>query len=349
MASIPNFQKTLYVAAIATATVISAAAAVKAQDAALCARLAAQLHDYIGDRPASSNFQRYQMAVEDQLQLIERTNADMLRMGCSSGSVIVYGGSEQSDCRRLAADMRRMESDLRLFERKRNAHAARSGTTARQRVMDALRANECDVPGGVRIRQSLGVSGDDMLFDLDNPNARYRTLCVRTCDGYYFPISYSSSPMDFESDAARCDSMCPGTDVQLYFHMVPDQDSEDMVSVADQMPYTSLPNAFSYRDRKVGAAPQCICDQRYPPTQTHAKSEPESSIVTLKSAEASPDSGVASEQTPDIRNNEAKSDLDQPLARDLDPDRRVRVVGPMFLPDQSEAIDLQAPVPSERP
>src|SRR6266540_3435428 len=36
-----------------------------------------------------------------------------------------------------------------------------------------------------------------------SPYARtYRTLCVRTCDGYYFPISYATNRSHFKTDAA---------------------------------------------------------------------------------------------------------------------------------------------------
>lgn len=336
MGTLQRFTTSIWTAATAAALFVAPMPS-QAQDSALCARLTTQLYDYVSDKPPSRHYDRFAMAVEDQLQLIERTEDDLRRMGCSGGSVIIYGSSEQSDCRRLGADMRRMQSDLRLFERKRDAHAGSSGTTARQRILEALQANGCNVPGGVRIRQSLGVSGEDLLFDLNNPNARFRTLCVRTCDGYYFPISYSASPMSFDSDSARCNAMCPGARVQLYFHRTQGQDSEDMVSVADQMPYTALPNAFKYRDRRVGAAGQCGCDAPSPPTQTQSKSHPESSIVTLQPVKKQTTSD--NDTAPDTLTAEQ-----EPPARDLDPDQRVRVVGPMFLPDQSEAIDLQAPV-----
>lgn len=328
----PRFATPIRIA-VAAAALFAVVLPAHAQDSALCARLTSQLYDYVSDRPPSRHFDRFAAAAEDMRQLIERTEDDMRRMGCASGSVIIYGGSEQSDCRRLVADMKRMQSDLRLFERKQDAHAGRSGATARERIIAALHANGCDVPGGVRIRKSLGVSGDDRLFDLNNPKARFRTLCVRTCDGYYFPISYSASPMTFDSDSERCAAMCPGTQVQLYFHRTQGQDSEDMVSVADQMPYTALPNAFAYRKRDFGTTQQCSCDVPTQPVQARSQSDPGSSIVTLQPADP---------QSTAQEIDDAVADSNEAPARDLDPDRRVRVVGPMFLPDQSEAIDLQA-------
>jgi hypothetical protein len=85
----------------------------------------------------------------------------------------------------------------------------------------------------------------------------YRTLCVRTCDGYYFPISFSTVQSKFGQDEQVCRTMCPGTDVALYIHRSPGQDSEAMVSLAGE-PYTALPNAFKYR-REYDKA--CTCQQ----------------------------------------------------------------------------------------
>jgi hypothetical protein len=36
----------------------------------------------------------------------------------------------------------------------------------------------------------------------------YRTICVRMCDGYYFPISTSTSRRGFASDEARSQASC---------------------------------------------------------------------------------------------------------------------------------------------
>ena len=32
----------------------------------------------------------------------------------------------------------------------------------------------------------------------------YRTLCVRTCDGYYFPISFKVTRAKFNTDSIAC-------------------------------------------------------------------------------------------------------------------------------------------------
>ena len=83
----------------------------------------------------------------------------------------------------------------------------------------------------------------------------YRTLCVRTCDGYYFPISYSTIPGKFAEDEALCRRMCPAAEVDLFSHRNPGEDVNRAVSLSGK-PYTELPTAFSYRKQ---LNPACSC------------------------------------------------------------------------------------------
>ena len=46
---------------------------------------------------------------------------------------------------------------------------------------------------------------------------RHRTLCVRKTDGYYFPISFSTTPERFRIDNEICQNMCPGNKVGFVF------------------------------------------------------------------------------------------------------------------------------------
>jgi hypothetical protein len=87
---------------------------------------------------------------------------------------------------------------------------------------------------------------DDESFMPDTQVGTYRTLCVRTCDGYYFPISFSTVPAKFNDDAATCQSMCPGAEAVLYTYRNPGEDPAQAVSLAGE-PYASLPTAFKYR------------------------------------------------------------------------------------------------------
>jgi hypothetical protein len=103
------------------------------------------------------------------------------------------------------------------------------------------------------------------------PFATYRTLCVRSCDGYYFPISFSTLPNHFERDAQLCQSQCAAP-AELYYHQNPGGSVEQMLSFHGQQPYTSLKWAFRYRKEFV---PGCSCKQAEydPAAETQEKLE----------------------------------------------------------------------------
>lgn len=83
---------------------------------------------------------------------------------------------------------------------------------------------------------------------------RYRTVCVRLCDGYFFPISNGSSRRDFYSDAQKCSSRCQ-SETRLYYMspMAP-----DIKQARDQrgLSYRDLKTAFLYRKKLVKS---CTC------------------------------------------------------------------------------------------
>ncbi len=86
-------------------------------------------------------------------------------------------------------------------------------------------------------------------------SSTYRTVCVRTCDGFYFPISYATIPAKFASDDALCRRLCPAAEAQLYTYRNPGEDIQQATSVTGK-PYMSLPSALLYRKQLVSS---CSC------------------------------------------------------------------------------------------
>lgn len=89
------------------------------------------------------------------------------------------------------------------------------------------------------------------------PFATYRTMCVRLCDGYYFPVSFSTLPNHFQRDAEVCQSKCAAP-AELFYYQNPGSSVEQMVSAADNRPYTQLEAAFKYRKSYTQG---CSCKQ----------------------------------------------------------------------------------------
>jgi hypothetical protein len=98
---------------------------------------------------------------------------------------------------------------------------------------------------------------------------------VRTCDGYYFPISFSTSSGHFAEDEQVCHAQCPATETALYSHRNPGEDVAQAVSTAGRL-YKDLPNAFRYR-REV--TPACSCRA---PGQTWADALGQTPDVTVE-------------------------------------------------------------------
>jgi uncharacterized protein DUF2865 len=82
----------------------------------------------------------------------------------------------------------------------------------------------------------------------------FRSLCVRLCDGYYFPISQATSPERFSRDADQCAQTCPSGS-RLFVHRNPGEDVDDMHDLQGR-PYRSLPTAFLHRTQYLA---NCTC------------------------------------------------------------------------------------------
>ena len=83
---------------------------------------------------------------------------------------------------------------------------------------------------------------------------RYRTLCVRSCDGYYWPVSFSTTRSGIARDANQCESSCQAP-AKLFYHRNPGADVQHMVDLQGK-PYVQMENAFRYREEYV---PNCRC------------------------------------------------------------------------------------------
>lgn len=85
-------------------------------------------------------------------------------------------------------------------------------------------------------------------------SGRYRTVCVRLCDGYYWPISHNVSRARVNRDANACRSGC-GEEARLFYMPARTSDIDDAVDLQGRL-YSKIPNAFVYRKRLING---CAC------------------------------------------------------------------------------------------
>jgi len=242
-----------------------------------CARLEAQLGaiDRGGaDQARGEQIRRYEDAANRQQSELDRMVEQSRRQGCESTGFFLFGGGNSSSqqCVDLNRQISRMRGNLDRInvdlQRLRGSDQDRG--EQRRSVMVALAQNNCGPQYRSAARQQGGFF-DQLLGRGDsepnepgaeaaNPMAQsgsYRTVCVRTCDGYYFPISYATNPARFGQDEKTCQKLCPAAEAQLFSYRTEGEDIAQATS-SNGTPYTSLPNAFKYRQAFDAA---CSCKQ----------------------------------------------------------------------------------------
>lgn len=247
----------------------------------LCQRLEGQLAsiDRSGDPGRADQIRRFEEMAGRQQTELDRATMQSRRLGCdASGFFQLFGGGGgSSQCGPLNNQIQQMRSNLARtqgeLQRLQGAGAGFERDNQRRGVLTALAQNDCGpqyrsqaaaASTGPRnfFEQLFGGPGSIVAPEQD-PNAAggggsgYRTVCVRTCDGYFFPISFSTSQDRFHEDEATCQRMCPAAEVVLYSHRNPGEDMRQAVSNGGRL-YTEMPNAFKYKTEWNAA---CSCKQ----------------------------------------------------------------------------------------
>jgi uncharacterized protein DUF2865 len=240
----------------------------------MCPRLEAQLASIdrggsSGDPTKDDQIQRYQDAATRQQSELDRVTMQAKRMGCDSSGFFSLFSGQSAQCGPVNTRIQQMRANLdqitNSLERLRGGGAA-DRDNQRRSVLMALAQNQCGPQYANMIQQS-GPGGflNNLFGGNNNPNmpnadvgpqsGTYRTVCVRTCDGSYFPISFATVPARFGDDERTCKAECPATDAALYAYRNPGEDINQAVSTSGA-PYSALPNAFRYRQE---FNPTCSC------------------------------------------------------------------------------------------
>ena len=83
-----------------------------------------------------------------------------------------------------------------------------------------------------------------------------RSVCVRMCDGFHFPIGEVRNDADLKAHEALCKATCPSAPVRL-FTLAPGQDEIETATGRDGRRYADLPMALAYRQSIDTRA--CLC------------------------------------------------------------------------------------------
>jgi hypothetical protein len=237
----------------------------------VCLRLEAQLAAIdrgTVDPAMADQIKRYEDSAAKQQAELDRLGQQSQRLGCQGAGFFALFSGQSPQCGPLNNQVQQTRSNINYYQTEIQRLQGNSGEREGQRrgLLASLGQNDC----GPQYRQFVNASPGgffETLFGI-NPvpsapaspfgvpfSGTYRTLCVRTCDGYYFPISYSTVPGKFGEDEALCRRLCPASEVELYSHRNPGEDVSQAVSIGGKL-YTQLPAAFSYR-KTYNAACSC--------------------------------------------------------------------------------------------
>jgi hypothetical protein len=174
-------------------------------------------------------------------------------------------------CTQLSRQVEDTKRRLSELQSRRQQIIASSSRSYRDEIIRGLARNNCGANYVQEARrQNRGLfsgiwqddEGDDYSggwspFSGTRSYNTYRTVCVRLCDGYYFPVSFSTLPSHFEQDAAACRNKCAAP-VELFYYQNPGQGMDQSIAYRSQQPYTSLKTAFMYRKQLVKG---CSCKE----------------------------------------------------------------------------------------
>jgi hypothetical protein len=238
----------------------------------MCPRLEAQLAALdrgagTGDPARDEQIRRYQEAATKQQSELDRVTFQAKRMGCDSSGFFSLFSGQSAQCGPVNNQIQQMRANLEQIttslERLRGGFGAER-ENQRRSILLALAQSNCGPQYANAVRGPANFL--DNLFGNNNnppmPNAdlgpqsgTFRTVCVRTCDGAYFPISFATVPARFPDDEKTCKALCPAAEATLFSYRNPGEDINQAVSINGQ-PYTSSPNAFRYRQE---FNPSCAC------------------------------------------------------------------------------------------
>jgi hypothetical protein len=83
-----------------------------------------------------------------------------------------------------------------------------------------------------------------------------RVVCVRLCDGYYFPVNHSIKQKNLAKDEEKCLAQYPEGQAALYIDRSGGENVGTMVSLDGKLKYGDQPFAFAFQQRFDPACPR---------------------------------------------------------------------------------------------
>jgi hypothetical protein len=236
----------------------------------------ARLQQAIAAASRSNNGQsaQFQAAAQRQRGEINRTAAYAQSIGCQNRKFLFLGSDPPAQCEQINVQLARMQANLaELQARGGGAEGGREQLVARYNaecaapaqprgIFEALFGNPTQPASPdvqtVPLAPDADANVEEKTIEGDTEaRAGSKAVCVRSCDGSFFPVSYSPGGSRLDDLQDMCRALCPNADVSLYTYS-PSADIETAVSINGAR-YIDSPNALKYR-KSVDTT--CSCRRR---------------------------------------------------------------------------------------
>lgn len=206
--------------------------------------------------------------IESEIRKVDRAynvGAQQLEQSCYEYFLFTKQFRSTPQCRELVKQVEGSKQKLAQLEAQRQDLVSSGGRSYQDDIIRELARNNCGANYADQARRrdngmwedEEAISGGGWAPANPTGVATYRTLCVRLCDGYYFPVSFSTLPSHFPQDAESCQSKCAAP-TELYYYPNPGSTVDQSVALSSQQPYTQLKSAFRYRKEYVNG---CSCKE----------------------------------------------------------------------------------------
>lgn len=198
-----------------------------------------------GSGSKSRQYRRYDQAAKKMRGRLASAQKKARKAGCRTTGIRLF---QKRQCSNSTRQIRQLKRELRKIEsqRSRNGRTPRNTRRQQKELIVALGRNRC---GRQYERAAAKYGRGNVLdgFQQTRVNS-YKTVCVRTCDGFFFPVSNSTTSRNFGRDEAVCKGKFPGSDVSLFYHPRGSDNAMERARTVDGRAYTSMPYAFRYRE-----------------------------------------------------------------------------------------------------
>ncbi len=227
-------------------------------------------------------------AAQQQRYEIDRTRRYSAQIGCDQQASGPFSDGPPPECDDLQDRLGRMQDNLEKMEA-RAAGGEPADTPSRHAALVARYNATCagvagnpaslgqdggsgflpedgrnpaaEPPGGPDDLSMVPLNGSIMEGGSDQNRVAGRTICVRTCDGGYFPLAPQASTDQIGGLEQLCKAACPNTEAKLYTMRGGELGS---AVATDGSTYMDLPAAFKFEKSYTAS---CTCK---PPNQSWA-------------------------------------------------------------------------------